>query len=442
MLCYYPGILDYYLKMQRMNQKETGNKSRNIWLFNQYAVTPGQPGGTRHYAVSRILTGRGYRVTLFASGFNYQNREELKCTGREDFKIELCDGVRFVWIRTLPYQKNNWKRIVNMLSYSWRCLRVYKKLLRAGQVEKPGTIIGSAVHLFAVWTAYRVSKKLKANFVMEVRDLWPMTMVEFRKELKYHPLVAFFRILDRFLAKRAQRIICVLPGAYDYYKKYGIAKEKVVWIPNGVDTSLFRSESPTSPETVQPKRFKVMYTGALGMEACLRTLLSAAKAIQENQLPISFEIIGSGEKQKELVQFKDQLGLQNVVFREPVKKEKIPSVLAAADALWIGSRKVKNLYKYGFSFNKLFEYLAAGKPVLFSIDAAYNPVKEAVAGLTVPPEDPEALAKAIIQLYDMPMAERAKMGQKGIAYAKEFHDFEKLADRFEQLLVLLAATGR
>jgi glycosyltransferase involved in cell wall biosynthesis len=301
-------------------------------------------------------------------------------------------------------------------------------------VEKPGIIIGSSVHLFAVWTAYRVSRKLKANFVMETRDLWPMTLVEFRKELKYHPIVVFFRILDRFLAKRALRIISVLPGAYDYYKKYGIAKEKVVWIPNGVDTNLYCSESPTPPETVQPKLFKVMYTGTVGMEACLQTLLSAAKSIQEKQLPIVFEIIGSGEKQKELAQFKNRLGLQNVVFREPVKKEMIPSVLAAADALWIGSRKVENLYKYGFSFNKLFEYLAAGKPILFSIDAAYNPVKEAGAGLTVPPEDPEALANAIIQLYDMPMAERIKMGQKGTAYAKEFHDFEKLADQFDGLL--------
>jgi glycosyltransferase involved in cell wall biosynthesis len=418
---------------------DTGNKNQNIWIFNQYAVTPDQPGGTRHYAVSRILAGRGYRVTLFASGFNYQNRKELKCTGREDFKIELCDGVRFVWIRTVPYKKNNWKRVVNMLSYSWRCLRVYKKLLRTDQVEKPGTIIGSAVHLFAVWTAYRVSKKLKANFVMETRDLWPMTLVEFRKELKYHPIVVFFRILDRFLAKRAQRIISVLPGAYDYYKKYGIAKEKVVWIPNGVDANLFGSECPTPSDTVQQKRFKVMYTGTLGMEACLRTLLSAAKSIRENRLPIAFEIIGSGEKQKELVKFKNQLGLQNVVFREPVKKEKIPSELASADALWIGSRKVENLYKYGFSFNKLFEYLAAGKPILFSIDAAYNPVKEAGAGLTVPPEDPEALSKAIIQLYEMPVEERIKMGQKGIAYAKEFHDFEKLADRFDRLLVFLAS---
>lgn len=417
-----------------MKQWNTDNRNRNIWLFNQYAITPDMAGGTRHFSISRILVERGYRVTLFASGFNYQKREELKCNRKEDFKIEVYRGVRFVWIRTPPYKKNNWKRIVNMLSYSWKCLRIYKRLLKENQVERPGAVIGSAVHLFAVWTAYRVAKKLKANFIMEVRDLWPMTLVEFRKELKYHPIVVFFGMLDRFLAKRAKRIICVLPGAYDYYKRYGIAKEKVVWIPNGVDTGLYHGENNGPREPAHQKQFKIMYTGTFGMEANLRTLLSAAKSIQEKELPIFFEIIGSGEKEKELWRFKDQQGLKNVIFREPVEKEQIPSVLAAADTLWIGSRNVKNLYKYGFSFNKLFEYLAAGKPIIFSINSDYNPVKEAGAGLTIQPEDPEALSKAIIKLYKMPVKERVKMGKKGTAYAKKFHDMEKLADQFDHLL--------
>ena len=281
---------------------------KNVWFFNHYASTPDQAGGSRHYAISRILAARGYSVTLFASSFSHHRHKDLKCKKNEKFKIEMIDGVRFVWIKTFPYRKNNWKRVINMLSYSWRCLRVYKKLLKNNPEEKPKTVIGSAVHLLAVWTAYRVSKKLKVNFVMEVRDLWPMTLVEFRKWLKYHPIVIFFGILDRFLAKRAHKLVSVLPGAYNYYKRYGIAKENVVWIPNGVDTSLYCGKNSVPPESESKgqQQFKVMYTGTLGMEANLRTLLSAAKSIRENQLPVFFEIIGSGEKKKELVQFKEQ----------------------------------------------------------------------------------------------------------------------------------------
>jgi glycosyltransferase involved in cell wall biosynthesis len=411
-------------------------KMRNVWFFNHYASTPDQAGGSRHYAISRILVSKGYKITLFASSFSHHKYKDLKCDEQEKFKIEMIDGVRFVWIKTFPYRKNNWKRVINMLSYSWRCLRIYKKLLKKNRVEKPGTVIGSAVHLLAVWTAYRVSKKLKVNFVMEVRDLWPMTLVEFRKWLKYHPIVIFFAFLDRFLAKRAHKLVSVLPGAYDYYKRYGIAKERVVWIPNGVDTSLYcgKHSVPPGSESTRQQQFKVMYTGTFGLEANLDTLLFAAKSIRENHLPVFFEIIGSGEKKKELVHLKEQLGLTNVLFREPVNKKDIPSVLAGADALWIGTRNVKNLYKYGFSFNKLFEYLASGKPIIFSIDSTYNPVKEAGAGFTVPPGDPGALAQGIIKLYNMPVKERVNMGKKGTAYAKKFHDMEKLADQFDRLL--------
>lgn len=409
--------------------------SRNIWFFNHYAKTPDMSGGSRHYAISRRLVSRGYRVTLFASGFSHHKNKDLKCGKHEPFKIEMIDGIRFVWIKTYPYRKNNWKRVINMLSYSWRCLRIYKKLLKEDLAEKPGTVIGSAVHLFAVWTAYRVSKKLKVNFVMEVRDLWPMTLVEFRKWLRFHPVVIFFGFLERFLAKRARKIVSVLPKAGDYYKRYGIAGEDVVWIANGVDTCLYQHQAnPGQPSGEKP--FTVIYTGAFGLEANLQTLLSAAKLIQEkeNGLPISCQLVGSGEKKRELLELKEKLGLKNVVFQEPVEKKKIPDVLAAADVLWIGTRNVKNLYKYGFSFNKLFEYLAAGKPVIFSINSDYNPVKEAGAGITVPPGDPEALFQAIIKLYHMPVKERVKMGEKGTSYAKEFHDMEKLADQYDRLL--------
>jgi glycosyltransferase involved in cell wall biosynthesis len=409
---------------------------KSVWLFNQYASTPDQAGGSRHYTISRILATKGYRITLFAASFNHHKHKDLKYNKHEKYKIEMIDGVRFVWIKTFPYRKNNWKRIVNMLSYTWRCLCIYRKLLKENRLEKPEVVIGSAVHLFAVWAAYRVSRKMKANFIMEVRDLWPMTLVEFRKWLKFHPIVIFFGILDGFLAKRAYKIVSVLPHAYEYYKKYRIDREDVIWIPNGVDTSLYK-QNTASIDSSQEKRFKVMYTGTFGMEANLNTLLSAAKILQDKGYSVSFQLVGSGEKKEELIEFKNNIGLNNIIFSEPVEKKRIPALLAEADVVWIGTRKIKNLYKYGYSFNKLFEYLAAGKPIVFSINCDYNPVEESGAGFTVPAEDPAALAGAIIRLKDMPDEKRIEMGKKGIDYAKKYHEMEILADQFDQLLTRL-----
>jgi len=421
-------------KKSNMCAASSPDKSKNIWFFNHYAVTPDQSGGSRHYSIGKILASRGYRVTIFASGFNYQKREESKCTGKELFKFEMIDNIRFAWIKTVKYSKNNWRRIMNMLSYTRRCFKVYKALLEQDETEKPGIIVGSSVHPFAVWAGYKIAKRLNARFIMEVRDLWPMTLVEFRKELKYHPIVFFFGMMDKFLAKRALRIISVLPGAARYYQQYDIPENHVAWIPNGVDTRLFPSHAAdvTVPGSENP--FRILYTGIFGMEANLQTLLHAAKAIQDKGLNVSFILTGSGEKLAELMELKEQLGLTNVTFNKPVKKEEIPSLLASAHALWIGSRSVKNLYKYGFSFNKLFEYLAAGKPILFSIEAEYNPVEESGAGITLPPDDPTALTGAIVKLLEMPSHERLGMGQKGIEYAKKFYDFESITDKLEILL--------
>ncbi|MCP4156515.1 MAG: glycosyltransferase family 4 protein [bacterium] len=408
---------------------------KNVWLFNHYAKTPDLAGGSRHYAISKILTAMEYQITIFASAYNPHKNEDAKCPEEKDYTIEIKDGVRFVWLKTFPYKKNNWRRVFNMLSYSRKCSRIYSELLKKEKIEPPDTVIGSSVHLFAVWTGFRAAKKLNANFVMEVRDLWPMTLVEFRKSLKFHPIVFFFGMLERFLAKRAHKIVSVLPQAGEYYKRMGHEK-KVVWIPNGVDTTLYNKQKITAENGKNEKKnhFTVMYTGTFGMEANLPTLLHAAKAIKEKDLPIDFQLVGRGEKKQELEELTNTLQLQNVRFRDPVIKEQIPSLLASADALWIGTRKVKNLYKYGYSFNKLFEYLAAGKPILFSIDCRYNPVNEAGAGLTVPPGEPAALADAITTIYKMKQPQRIQMGEKGKTYAKDYHDMEKLAAKFHQLL--------
>ena len=94
--------------------------SKSIWIFNQYAMTPDMPGGSRHYDLSKELVKRGHDVTIFTSGFHYSRYAEMKLSGDEGWKIEILDGVRFVWLKTLAYQRNDWRRIVNMLTYTYR----------------------------------------------------------------------------------------------------------------------------------------------------------------------------------------------------------------------------------------------------------------------------------------------------------------------------------
>lgn len=407
--------------------------NKSIWLFNQFAITPDMPGGTRHYELFRRAVQKGYRVTIFAAGFNFQARRETKVYGNGIYTTELKGGITFVWIKTFPYQKNNWKRIFNMLSFARRSCKVARRLRRDNIIPAADIIIGSSVHLFAVLTAYRISKQFGARFFMEVRDLWPATLVEFKPKLKYHPVIIFFSILERFLARRAEKLITVLPKAYLYYEKIKIARERIVWIPNGVDPALFSRHNQII-KTGGTKSFIVMYAGILGLESNIETLFRAAEIMKEHKYEIEFVIYGDGERRVFLEKLKEALALEKVKLKDLVPKKDVPAVLAQADALWIGTRNVKNLYKYGFSFNKLFDYLAAGRPLLFSINCDYNPVESAGAGLTVPPEDPKALAEAIIQLLKTPESDRKKMGIKGQAYVKEHHDWDILTERFIQII--------
>lgn len=402
--------------------------SRNIWIFNQYATTPDMPGSTRHYDLSKRLVEKGCKVIIFASSYNHQKLMDLKLSKFEKYKIELKDNVTFIWIRSFPYKKNNWKRVVNMLSYSLRAFILSNNLLKKGEINPPDVVLGSSVHLFSVFVAYIKSKKLKAKFIMEVRDLWPATLIEFKKILKYHPIVIFFTSLETFLVNRSDILITVLPTAHLYYSKFNINKKNIVWIPNGVNTDLFNFESKAK------KKFTIMYTGIFGLEGKLETLIQTAKIIEQKYNRIEFILIGNGERKKFLVDLAKKFNLKNIDFRSPVCKEKIPAVLAEADVLWLGTRKVKNLYKFGFSFNKLFDYLASGKPIIFSVDSEYNPVKEAGAGLTVPPENPLLLADAIIKLFKMPEIERRQLGENGRKYAKKYHDWGILSGKLFDLI--------
>ena len=210
----------------------------NIWILNHYAITPDLPGGTRHFDFGKELAKRGHKVTIFASSFRHSLFKETKLYGNSNYAIDkISDGFRFVWVKTVPYKVNNWKRVLNMLSYSWRVYETAKFL----SLERPDVIVGSSVHLFAVLTAYLLSLHFRAHFIMEVRDLWPQTLVNMGIS-KWHPFVVSLSFLEKFLYRRARKIITLLPKAHKYIESLAISTEKVVWISNGVDLSTFNIE--------------------------------------------------------------------------------------------------------------------------------------------------------------------------------------------------------
>ena len=399
----------------------------NIWILNHYATTPDEPT-TRSYDIGKQLVKDGNRVTIFASSYSHYKFTEKVLRPGENWRAEAHEGVRFLWLRTFPYRGNDWHRVMNMLSYAWRAFWVGMR-----QKDKPDVIIGTCVHPLAVLTAYILSVFKKSRFFFEVTDLWPQTLVDMGTLSEKSPITRGLRTLEKFLYKRAEKIIILLPHADDYITSLGIPRYKITWIPNGVDLS--RYEELRQYDGGNAKSFTIMYLGGHTISNALETVLKAAKILQdEGKYNIRFVFVGDGTEKPKLMELSNDLCLRNVEFRDQVPKNEIAKVMGEADAFISSSRNVPGLHKYGISFNKLFDYLSSGRPVLFANSASNNPVGEACAGITVPPENAEALAQAAIRIVAMKPEERIQMGKNGIEYVKKHHDIMVLANKLEGIL--------
>lgn len=399
---------------------------RKVWIFNHYAEPPDRQA-TRSFDLGRELVHRGHAVTIFSSSFSHYRFHEEKLGAGGTWIAEQIEGVKFIWLRTFPYTRNDWRRLLNMISYSVRA-----SLIGLRQHDRPDVIIGVTVHPLAALAAYLVARAKGARFFFEVTDLWPRTLVEFGMLPAGHPAVRALGWLERELFRRAERVISLLPHIDEYLHELGVDAEKVVWIPNGVD--LRRYEVLRGYDGAARDPFTVMYVGGLVQANALDVVLDAAHILQERGVNhVRFVFVGGGQEQPRLRERVRALGLQNVDFRGVVAKDELPRVMLGADAFVFSLRHL-SLYQYGISLNKMCDYLAAGRPVLFAGSSSYDPIRTAGAGFTVPPENPHALADAIVTLRALPASERARMGANGIAYVREYHDIHHLAARLEALL--------
>ncbi|MCP5109170.1 MAG: glycosyltransferase family 4 protein [bacterium] len=407
---------------------------KTVWVLNHHAHPPDIKGGTRHHDLCFYLTEKGYNVTLFCSSNVHMQGISLLPPDVK-FKQENSYGVDYVFINTKPpYRGNGVKRVLNMLSYYFFMRKHYKKF------GTPDIVIGSSVHPFAVLAAEYIARKTGAKFLSEIRDLWPETLVQMGRISKYHPIVILFKLLEKKIYKKSGKIIVLLPNAYEYIKQYNVEREKVVNIPNGVDVARFdrMQAAQAAAEIPQPMQqaldggFCCVYTGAHGVANSLEPLLLSAEILQQQAPDIKYIFVGSGPEKKNLQRMAEERQIKNVLFFDPVKKEVIPAILSKSRINLVAMKDLP-LYKYGISLNKLFDYMCSAKPVVFAGNVYNDLVKMSGCGISVPADDHQAFADAVLKLYKMTEEERAKLGQKGKAYVLEHHSMEKLADKLEAL---------
>jgi glycosyltransferase involved in cell wall biosynthesis len=404
-----------------------------VWIVNHYALPPDEPGSSRHYALAKQLVKHGHEVFIFAANIHYNNYRQLReVAPKENYLAEEIEpGLHFVWIRTTPYTSNNWRRYLNIVSFVRR-LKLNQKEKKFGT---PDVIIGSSFHLFSPWMAMKYARKAKIPFITEIRDLWPETLIQLGAK-KWNPLVLLLSYMEKRIYRESNHIILLFPYAYKYILQLniGIKREKMSWIPNGVNVELFaNAKVPDAPKFKRIGRFSILNAGSLGNVYVLEYLIEAAHLLTKKGLAVDIHFVGDGPKKESLKNYASELNLENVFFHDPVGKDQMPELLQEFDLLY-ASLMDSPLYKWGMSLNKIHEYLAAGKPIVFAVNAVNNPVKEAGAGITVKSNNSIQIAESIEAIMQLSPKEIDRLGSNGISYAKENFDFLKLGTQLNDII--------
>lgn len=395
-----------------------------ILLIHQIFVTPDEGGGTRHYEMCRHLVRSGHELVVIASEIDY-------LTGKNrGKKSEVKDGIQIYYAKAdSDVHKSIIHRALNFFSFAYHAYKL------AGTLGGFDLVWGTSPPLFQGWSAAKTAQKQKIPFVFEVRDLW----IDFARELKVitNPLILkFFKIVEKRIYKSADHLVVNSPGFVAHIQKI-VGERPVSVFPNGVEISDFEKTDNSVTNSFIAEfglqdHFVVMYAGNIGVANDIETILDAASQLHKTAPKIMFTFLGGGLNAEKYKQRALDLGLNNVKFIPSQPKKNIPFILRCADVC-LATLKPIPLFKTNYP-NKVFDYMAAGKPTVCAIDGVTRKVVEnANGGVFSQPGNSAQLAQLILDYYKNP--ELIKLhGMNAQKYVRENFDRKKITQQFADYL--------
>jgi glycosyltransferase involved in cell wall biosynthesis len=398
----------------------------HILLIHQAFAALDEAGGTRHYEMASYLAQRGHRVTIIASPVSYLTGQSRLPRGHWLQKETPMPGVTI--LRTYTYAALHRSFVHRVFSFLSFMLSSFITGLGVAGVD---LVWGTSPPIFQGITAWLLARLKGARFLFEIRDLWPEFAIAVGV-LKNPLLIRLSLWLEGFLYRRADRLMVNSPGFIAHVT--GRGARWVELVPNGADPNMFdpalRGEAFRAQHQLEGK-FTVLYAGAHGLSNDLGVVLEAARLLRAEP-QIHFVMVGAGKEKAALMAQAQALGLNNISFLPSIPKQEMKQALAAADAC-LAILKPLEWYKTTYP-NKVFDYMAAGRPVVLAIDGVIRTVVEdAAAGIFVPPGDPAALAAAVRCLSSDPAASR-RMGLAGRACIEKQFSRDQLSQKLTLIL--------
>ncbi|HUT09365.1 MAG TPA: glycosyltransferase family 4 protein [Thermoguttaceae bacterium] len=402
---------------------------KHVVIINHNAGAPQYGPNYRSYYVARSLAARGFRATIVASSFSHKLHTLPKVEG--EVTAESIDGVEYLWLRGRPF-RGLLGRLLDYYAFARR-LRGLDRLVEG----RPDVVICSSPPPFWVYSAHRYARRFAAKLVFEARDLWPQVVLDTVRLARLNPLTYVIAAAERFAYRRADAVVSVSAASKPYMTARGLAPEKFFCIPNGLDLRQCETSRPPAadamPEDVRRRRpddwFRLGYVGAFGKSYGLQHLIRAASLLAGEK--VSFVLVGDGPMKRKMQE--QARGLPNVVFVDRVPKGRVPDLLADLDACFAGFLD-RPAFRYGGNQNKIYDYMAAAKPVISAINSTFDPVSAAGCGLSIAAENPQAIAEAVMALKSTNAARLRQMGENGRRYVQRNHDYEHLGKLWADLI--------
>lgn len=408
---------------------------KRIWFVSHYSMPPEYEMRIKTQKYAQYFVDKGYDVRIFSAS-TIHNTDINLITDKKLFIEKQYGDLLYTHIRCRNYRGNGVKRILNMQDF---CRR-FKKV--ASNYEAPDVIVAdlNCVHYYQI---FKYCKKHNVKFLIDMRDLWPLSIVEYAGYSPKNPIIHILYKMEKKMYERCDGILFNIEGGYDYITDHkwekSIPRSKVFYINNGVDIADFQKSIEMyrlGDSDLESDKFKVIYTGSIREANNIKAIYEAAsKAKEENIDDVLFILYGTGPD-KDLYQ---KLAVKQnlpIVFKGQVEKTFIPYILSKADVTILNYKKSKTL-KYGGSQNKLFEYMAARKPVIVTIPMNYNLVDRHKCGITLNEPNGSSILEAVKEikrLFEYNNSEYIQMCNNSYECATQF-DFSILAKKLEDIIL-------
>ena len=420
-----------------------GKGQRIVWIINQNSYLPDDGPHTRHYSIGKYLARDGYLPIVFAGNELHHSGRTID-TGGEDFVVRELNGVRFIYVRTHHYERNDIHRVANIASFYFRMFKVARAI--AGECGNPCVIYASTMYPTALLLGVKLARRYGIGCISETRDIVPEGFIR-EGAIRENSLVArAARRFMRYVYERSDELVFTMSGGKRYIQDMAWDKESggkidlshVHYINNGVDLEDFDANAKThvleDEDLDNQNVFKVVYFGAIRFMNSMPLYIDTARELKRRgRDDICILLWGTGTKLDEMQEVLDREGLDNIKIKGYVDKKYIPSIARRAD-LFIASGNSSSTGRYGASFNKLFDYFAGGKPIVLLAELSDSMVEGGGCGVELG-ADPEAavVADEIIRFADMDPNEYRSYCEASASLAKQF-DYRRLAERIKSII--------